>query len=214
MRRAREAGAYVIEDDYDSEYRHDLRPVSPLHAMAPDRVVYVGSMSKLLSPAIRIGFMVAPPGLLDRARAVARRWDNGSEGLQQKALARFIEEGHFERFLRARQRRYKKKNLFLLSLIERVLGPAWRVGGAKAGMHIVLYPPEPEGPGACARIRGELKARGFIVDLVSDYLADPADAEPYAREGLLVSYARPSEAELAALIQSIGALLPACARPC
>ena len=84
---------WVIEDDFDSEYRYEGHPVAPLHTLAPERVAYVGTFSKNVSPALRIGYAILPPGLQAGFKTLKRRWDLWNEGLQQKAMARFIENG-------------------------------------------------------------------------------------------------------------------------
>ena len=98
---ARAARAWVIEDDYDSEFRYGARPIPCLHGLDLDgRVIYVGSFSKTLFPALRLGFLIVPPDLRDRLIAARRSLDHQPPLLNQAVLADFLAEGHFERHLR------------------------------------------------------------------------------------------------------------------
>src|SRR5205807_10219673 len=90
---ARSVESYLIEDDYDSEFRYVGSPISSLQGLAPERVIYIGTFSKILSPALRLGYLVLPPNLIERARGIKRLLDLHSPSLEQLILARFIESG-------------------------------------------------------------------------------------------------------------------------
>ena len=90
-------GGVVIEDDYDGEFRYDRQPVGALQALAPDHVVYAGTASKSLAPALRLGWLVVPPRLLD---AVIAQLTAGPSGLDQLTLAEFIDSGGYDRQIR------------------------------------------------------------------------------------------------------------------
>ncbi len=131
---ARAVDALVIEDDYDGEFRYDRDPVGCLQGLAPERVVLAGSMSKALSPALRLGWAVAPPWLAVRLRAARALHDLGSPVLDQHVLARLIASGDHARHLRLMRRRYRaRRDAFVAALAERL--PQVRVHGVSAGLH-------------------------------------------------------------------------------
>ena len=139
---AQACDAYVIEDDYDAEHRYDREPVGALQGLAPERVIYAGCASKLLAPALRLGWLVLPQKLRG---AVAREKafdDLGSSALEQLALADFLERGELDRHLRRVRPRYRARRDALLAALAREL-PAWRVGGGiAAGLHVVALAPD------------------------------------------------------------------------
>ena len=101
--------AVIIEDDYDAEYRYDRDPIGALQGLAPERVVYVGSASKVLSPALRLGWLVVPPDLVADVTRAKRQADNGSATPEQLALAEFIESGAFDSHLRRTRQIYRRR---------------------------------------------------------------------------------------------------------
>ena len=129
--------ALVIEDDYDGEYRYDREPLGALQGLGAGRVAYLGSTSKTLAPALRLGWMVLP-GALAGAIADERGWaDGGSPALDQLALASFIERGELDRHLRRMRLRYRRRRDRLVAALgERP--PRREVGGAAAGLHITV----------------------------------------------------------------------------
>lgn len=130
----------VVEDDYDAEYRYDRSPVGALQGLAPDRVVYGGSVSKTLAPGIRVGWLVAPAWLAGTL-AEAKYWtDIATPVLDQVTLAVFIESGGLDRHLRRTAGRYAARRERLLAAVARHL-PGWTVTGIAAGLHAVLLPP-------------------------------------------------------------------------
>jgi GntR family transcriptional regulator/MocR family aminotransferase len=133
-------GRLVIEDDYDAEHRYDRPPVPALRALAPDHVVHLGSVSKSLAPAIRIGWLLAPTAL--QAELVeARYWtDLASPALPQLALAHFITTGGFERHLRQVRRRHRARRDALLAALAAHL-PGGTPHGVAAGLHLLVTLP-------------------------------------------------------------------------
>jgi GntR family transcriptional regulator/MocR family aminotransferase len=135
---ARAAGAWVVEDDYDSEFRHGARPVPCLHGLDPDgRVIYVGSFSKTLFPAVRLGFLIVPadrhPDLLKARRAL----DHHPPALEQGVLADFLAEGHFERYLRRMRKVYRERLEALKDAAARHCGGGLRLRPVRSGLHAV-----------------------------------------------------------------------------
>jgi len=181
---ARRAGAFVLEDDYDSEFRYDGLPIEALQGLDRDeRVLYVGTVSKVLFPALRIGYLVVPEpltGVFLAGKAIA---DTGSAGLEQRALAEFIEDGSFERHLRRARIRHGARRRALLAAIEEHLGDAVEVTGANAGLHVVLWV-----RCAPAQRAAELRQRAAAVG-VGVYSVRPFYRRPPRRAGLLLGYA-------------------------
>ncbi|MGL4177041.1 MAG: PLP-dependent aminotransferase family protein, partial [Dermatophilaceae bacterium] len=134
------AGGLAIEDDYDAEHRYDRAPVPALHALAPDRVCYTGSVSKVLAPAMRLGWMVAPPDLHDDLVGAKRATDLGNAVLPQLVLAELMRDGRLERHLRAVRRRHRQRRDAMVAALARHL-PGARVHGAAAGLHLTVTLP-------------------------------------------------------------------------
>lgn len=137
---AESAGAYIVEDDYDSEYRFDVSPIPPLHAMDGGRhVLYLGTVSKTLSPALRLGYVVVPEGLATAFAQAKRLTDRHTPTLEQQALATLIQSGGYERHVRRVRRRNGERRAQLLAALATVLGSRVRVAGAEAGLHVVVW---------------------------------------------------------------------------
>lgn len=134
VRWAREHAGLVIEDDYDAEFRYDRRPVPALQRLAPDCVALIGSLSKSVSPALGLGWMLLPPSI---APAPSR---SAPSLIDQAALAHFVTQGDFERHLRASRTRFRRRRQRLLDALTTEL-PELSVTGIAAGMHLVLTLP-------------------------------------------------------------------------
>lgn len=130
-------GGLVIEDDYDAEHRYDRAPVPALRALVPEGVCYAGSVSKLLAPALRLGWLLVPPRLRDAVTAAKRYADLGNPVLAQLVLARLMDSGELERHLRfVRRRHRRRRDAMLRAVAERL--PGARVHGAAAGLHLMV----------------------------------------------------------------------------
>jgi GntR family transcriptional regulator/MocR family aminotransferase len=137
---ARRTGGWVVEDDYDAEFRYDREPVGAVQGLAPDRVVTIGTVSKSLAPALRLGWLLCPADLVDPVADLKVRTDRGSPGLDQLVLARLIESGRFDRHLRRMRRAYAaKREVLVRTLTERA--PAVGLTGLAAGFHAVAALP-------------------------------------------------------------------------
>jgi GntR family transcriptional regulator/MocR family aminotransferase len=137
---AERVGAHVIEDDYDSEYRFDVAPIPPLLAHdGAGRVIYLGTVSKTLSPTLRLGYLVLPPALVPAFTAAKRMADRHSPWLEQEALAGLIESGAYERHVRRLRRRNGERRAALLAALEETFGEKVTVAGAEAGLHLVAW---------------------------------------------------------------------------
>ena len=177
--------ALVIEDDYDAEYRYDRPPLAAMQGLAPDRVAYVGTVSKTLAPALRIGWMVLPRGLMDAVMEQRAVIDHGSPTLDQMALARMLDGGDYDRHLRQARRRYRGRRDALASAVAKHL-PGARVEGLAAGLHAVIRLRRPVDSGALVRAA---RARSVGV-----YPLGYAYAEPRRiHDGLVLGYANLAE---------------------
>ncbi|MGE5702508.1 MAG: PLP-dependent aminotransferase family protein [Clostridia bacterium] len=137
IRYARQTDAYVVEDDYDSEFRHFGAPVSSLQGLAPERVIYIGTFSKILSPALRIGYLILPPALVERCRELKWFTDLHSPPHPQLALAQFLEDGSLQRHIVRMKKRYLKRRDTLIEALEAAFGKNVGIMGASTGMHLV-----------------------------------------------------------------------------
>jgi GntR family transcriptional regulator / MocR family aminotransferase len=137
---ARACDAVIIEDDYDAEFRYDRDPVGSMQGLDPDRVVSLGTVSKSLAPALRLGWLVAPDRLLPALADAKRIADRGTATLDQLALGMLMESGRYDRHLRRARAEYAaRRETLLAALAEHA--PGLRVTGLAAGFHAVLHLP-------------------------------------------------------------------------
>ena len=136
---AEKAGAWIVEDDYDSEYRYDNKPIASLQGLdRSERVIYVGTFSKVMFPALRVGYVVAPGDLADRFAAVRHAMDVSPAHQNQAVLAEFIREGHFSRHIRRMRQIYDERREELVRCVQEELGDAAQIHGARAGMYLTV----------------------------------------------------------------------------
>ena len=139
---ATRSGAWIIEDDYDSEYRLGGRPIASLQGLDTDaRVIYIGTFSKVMFPALRLGYVVVPKDLVEAFSTARDATDQFSSTLYQAALADFIREGHFARHIRRMRMLYTERRTALVATIRQRLKDKLTVIGAEAGMHMVALLP-------------------------------------------------------------------------
>ncbi len=141
VRLARETGMYIIEDDYDSEFRHSGSPVSPLYSMDPQRVIYVGTFSKLLFPALRIGYAILPRELHEAWRRLKVYTDVQNPLCDQAALAEFLKTRRLDRHIHAMRKLYGRRREALLAALGDAFKDGFRPLGDAAGLHLAaLFP--------------------------------------------------------------------------
>jgi GntR family transcriptional regulator/MocR family aminotransferase len=185
----------AVEDDYDAEYRYDRAPVGALQAMDPERIVYAGTASKTLAPAMRLGWLVVPPRLVQAVRRQQRQADFGVSRIEQHAFADFLTRGELDRHLRRMRTRYRARRDALVEALVEAL-PEVRVHGIRAGLHVtVQLLPEDRG----RAIRDEAARRGVALTAMSDYYLDPAEDSAM----LLLGYGRSSEALIRAGVREL-----------
>jgi GntR family transcriptional regulator / MocR family aminotransferase len=182
-------GAWVLEDDYDSEYRYVSRPLGALQGMdADERVVYIGTFSKVLFPALRVGYLVVPPSLRQRFVDAREAFDLFSPTLYQLALTEFIREGHFARHLRRMRGVYLARRDALLTGLARHCGDRLTVHNADAGLHLaVLLSGGLDDQDVVRRMAG----RGLTATALSTCYAGAA-----RRSGLLLGFGGSTERHL------------------
>jgi GntR family transcriptional regulator/MocR family aminotransferase len=153
------AGAWILEDDYDSEYRYAGRPLAALQGLdAAGRVIYLGTFSKVLFPGLRLGYLVVPDDLVDAFVAARALTDRHSPSVTQAVLADFIAEGHFARHIRRTRALYAERQAALVEAAARELDGVLRVAPADSGMHLVGWLP----PGADDRAASRAAAAAGI----------------------------------------------------
>jgi GntR family transcriptional regulator / MocR family aminotransferase len=136
---ANRSGAWILEDDYDSEYRYESQPIAALQGLDRDsRVVYIGTFSKVLFPALRVGYLVVPADLVRRFAAVREAMDIFPPTLGQAVLADFIDQGHFARHLRRMRHLYRERRSVLVEALRKELGASTPVLGDRAGVHLTV----------------------------------------------------------------------------
>ena len=185
---ARSRSRLIVEDDYDAQYRYDREPIGAVQGLAPDNTIYGSSVSKLLAPSIRIGWLVVPAALVDAVAASKRDLDWSTSLLEQLALARLIDNGEFDRHLRRTRRLYERRRTALIRALEQHM-PELTVVGAAAGLHLLArLPPGTDEAEVISRsaargvrVRG-LGARGPA--LVLGYGSLPEESIPKAVEEL------------------------------
>lgn len=140
---AQSSGSWVVEDDYDSEYRYESSPIPSLQGLdANSRVIYIGTFSKVMFPSLRIGYIVIPPDLVERFCSVRFAMDIFPPYLLQEVLADFMQEGHFGRHIRRMRNLYGERRKVLIQSLKAEFGDMLEVHGAEAGMHLAVTLPE------------------------------------------------------------------------
>lgn len=190
---ARQSGAWIIEDDYDSEFRFSGRPIASLLGLEPEApVIYLGTFSKTLYPGLRMAYLVLPPVLVDAFRTAHAELYRAGSQIMQAALATFMQEGHYAAHIRRMRLLYGQRRTMLVHLIERRLGPEWlNSHGSDAGLHLVLNLPDGVDD---TRVVQHAAALGVLARPLSRYYAGPNQA--LRRQGLLLGYACVQENEM------------------
>ncbi|HTZ59362.1 MAG TPA: PLP-dependent aminotransferase family protein [Acidobacteriaceae bacterium] len=140
---AERAGSWIIEDDYDSEYRFESAPIASLQGLDRNaRVIYIGTFSKVLFPSLRLGYIVIPEDLVDHFAAARLAMDIFPPYLYQEVITDFMREGHFARHIRKMRLLYSERRTALVENLREQIGPALQVHGSQAGMHLAVTLPK------------------------------------------------------------------------
>jgi GntR family transcriptional regulator/MocR family aminotransferase len=202
---ARARGTWIIEDDYDSEFRHEGPPLSAVQGLAPDApVVYVGTFSKTLFPALRLGFMVVPAQLARAIELTMGEISRRGRVADQIALADFIESGMYSRHLRRMRRLYSQRRSALIEAIERRLRGVVTVSGGAGGMHLTV---RLDVPLVDEAVSAAALTKGLVVPPVSRYCASAAEADRY--NGFVLGYAGVPAEKMDGLVAQLAELINA-----
>ncbi len=181
----RRTDALAIEDDYDAEYRYDRAPVGALQSLDPGRIVYAGTASKTLAPALRLGWLVVPPRIIDRVQEEQAFADFGAPRIEQHVFADFVARGELDRHLRRMRSRYRARRDALVEAFARWM-PEAIVCGIAAGLHAVVRLPEGANE---TEILERAEKRGIAFSVLGAYEVERRGAPPT----LILGYARNAE---------------------
>jgi GntR family transcriptional regulator / MocR family aminotransferase len=202
---AHEVGGVILEDDYDAEFRYDRQPVGSLQGLAPDHVVALGSVSKTLAPALRIGWVFTPPRLRDAILTEKYLSCRGVPQLDQAALARLIESGRFDRHLRRVRNSYRERRDALIAAVDEHLEGA-SITGLDAGHHALLRLPAGVEE---SRVVAGARARGVAVRGLGDYRVAADDEAPgvLLPPALVIGFGNLTTSQIREGIGALGELL-------
>jgi GntR family transcriptional regulator/MocR family aminotransferase len=195
------ADAIAVEDDYDAEYRYDRAAVGALQGLEPERVVYCGSASKTLAPALRMGWLVVPARLHAAVAEEKSLADQGTARIEQHAMAAFISRGELDRHLRRMRLHYRaRRDALMTALADAVPGAS--VHGIAAGLHLTVRLPERHDE---QRLRDAAADRRMELSTLSDYRAGAFDDDPV----LLLGYSQLNEASIPRAVEELALVLDA-----
>jgi GntR family transcriptional regulator / MocR family aminotransferase len=196
---AESRGAWIIEDDYDSEYRYESMPVTSLQGLdGNSRVVYIGTFSKVLFPSLRLGYVVIPADLADRFLAVRFAMDISPATFYQAVVADFIREGHFSRHIRRMRALYSERRGALIESLKKEFGATAEIIGAQAGMHLaVVLKGIPD-----REIAERAAAQGLCLVPLSPFYMEEA-----LQQGFILGFASTPAEEVPAAVRKLKALV-------
>ncbi|MFE7230217.1 MocR-like pyridoxine biosynthesis transcription factor PdxR [Streptomyces sp. NPDC002405] len=190
---ARARGGLIVEDDYDGEFRYDRQPVGALQGMAPRQVAYLGTASKTLGPALRLGWVVLPPHLVDAVAEAKLHSDHHTETIGQLALAELIDSHAYDRHIRACRLRYRRRRDQLLGRLG-----SRRVRGIAAGLHALVDVADE------AETLARAEAEGLALGRLADHWHTPGEDRP---QGVVVGYGTPRERVYPEALEALAKLL-------
>jgi GntR family transcriptional regulator/MocR family aminotransferase len=197
---SRACGGLIVEDDYDAEFRYDKEPVRALQGLGREYVVQVGTVSKTLAPALRLGWLVVPPQVADEAERTKRLLDDFSPALDQLALAEFLTRGHYDRHVRRARNVYRARRDRLLGALAKQL-PELAVEGVAAGVHLLLRLP----PGVDDVVIAEAASQARIaVPPLSKHRITPSEVG-----GLVIGYGRLHESAVEPATRALASVIRA-----
>jgi GntR family transcriptional regulator/MocR family aminotransferase len=200
---ARDAKAWILEDDYDSEFRYEGRPLATLQSLDSEgRVIYVGSLSKVLFPSLRVAYLVAPAALVDAFRRARAAIDEYPPMTPQPALAAFFAEGHLAAHVRRQRKRYAERQARLLALAHRHLEDQLDLAADPAGLHLVARPVGRLADIPDTELSRRLDAAGLVVPALSRYYVGQR-----RQSGLMLGYAAVPEALVEPALQRMAEVL-------
>ena len=158
--------AWIVEDDYDGEYRYVSRPLPALKSLDRDgRVLYAGTFSKVLLPSLRLAYLVVPPAQVERFEQISQAFTGGSPELTQAIVTAFITEGHFARHIQRMRKLYAERRDMTAAGLESVLGRHMRIDAQPGGMHLIL---RPQGQRSDRELVTRMRGEGLYAEALSD----------------------------------------------
>jgi GntR family transcriptional regulator/MocR family aminotransferase len=191
----RERDAIAIEDDYDAEYRYDRAAVGALQGLEPDRIVYAGSVSKTLAPALRLGWLVVPAHLIDAVTDEKDLADCGTARIEQQAFASFLSRGELDRHLRRMRAQYRRRRDLLVGALEDAI-PEATIRGIAAGLHATVELPGEYDERAILK---EAHARRIDLTTMGEFWIEPGSGPPT----LLIGYGQVPEPAIHAAVREL-----------
>lgn len=199
---AERTGIYILEDDYDSEFRYTGRPLEAVQGLdRSGRVIYVGTFSKVLFPSLRLGYLVLPQPLVPAFTTAKWLTDRHTSTFEQQVLSDFITEGHFERHLRRSRTRYAARLTALLEALHESLGHRIEISGANTGMHLLVWL-NGMAPEAMAPFIARAARAGVGIYSVAPYFM-----RPVRRAGLLLGYTAMTPDEIRQGVRHLASVL-------
>ncbi|PRZ39642.1 GntR family transcriptional regulator/MocR family aminotransferase [Antricoccus suffuscus] len=199
---ARRSGGMILEDDYDGEFRYDRKPVGALQGLDPDHVVYFGTASKSIAPALRLAWMVVPEYLLSAVTEAKGRVDTVSV-LDQLIFTEFMKSGAFDRHVRGRRQNYRRRRDELIEAIEESASNV-RVAGMAAGLQAVLTLPK----GTEARVLQAAARQGLIVGGLGEFRHPSVDVHQPWSDALVVNFSAVSDSAWPGALRTLRSILP------
>ena len=197
---AQNYGSWIIEDDYDSEYRYESMPIPSLQGLDSNaRVIYIGTFSKVLFPSLRLGYLVLPPDLIERFVTLRIPLDIGPPNFHQRVLADFIKEGHFSRHLRRMRLLYTDRRNALIQCLRKELGFTVDIIGGQGGMHLSITLPKTIQDREVANLAA--KQNLWLLPLSTTYLEVPS------RQGFILGFGSTSVNEMPHKVRKLRELL-------
>jgi len=197
---ARRAGAWIVEDDYDSEYRYESMPIPSLQGLDhAQRVIYIGTFSKVLFPSLRLGYLVIPEDLLERFMRVRFAMDIFPSYLYQEVLTDFMRAGHFARHIRRMRNLYRARRTALVESLRAEFGDRLEIHGAEAGMHLTVTLPR-----GCRDTEIATRAAGEHLWL---WPLSPCYSGKAPWQGLILGFANTPEEQMPDAVRHLGRIL-------
>lgn len=197
---ARRTGSWILEDDYDGEYRYAGKPLASLHGLdEAERVIYIGTFSKVMFPALRLGYLIVPPQLVDAFSAARAAADRHSNIIDQLVLTDFMVEEHFVRHVRRMRTLYEERQHILVEQAKRLLGDLLTVDTAESGMHLVGKLAQDVDDVSASK---QAAAQGVVATPISRYYLEQPDLSAF-----VLGYAAFSEQEIRQGVEQLATAL-------
>ena len=199
---AQRSDGYVLDDDYDGEFRYDRQPVGTLQALCPDRVAYLGSTSKSMAQTLRLGWMALPDALVDRVIEAEGGSQFYVDAINQLTMADFITSGQYDRHIRKMRVRYRRRRD---ALVDALAGFDVEIGGLAAGVNVLLTLPD----GSEHEVLRRAGEAGIALQGLSRMRHPQAGGDIATRDGIIVGFAAPAEHAFAAAVEALCGVLSA-----